>query len=145
MTNTVLIEDLKNVLADSYALYLKTQNYHWNVEGPNFVTLHTLFEQQYTDLVAAIDEIAELIRGLGSKAPGTFKQYSSLTSINDGDENNDAKSMIKDLSDDQDKIALTLNKALKTAQDEDDEVIAGALIDRLTVHRKNKWMLDSSL
>lgn len=135
---------MKHVLADSYALYLKTQNYHWNVEGPRFASLHALFEEQYTDLAAAIDEIAEHIRGLGAKAPGTWKKYDELSSISEGDETLDSESMLKDLANDQDKITTTLNKALKTAQNEDDEVIADALIGRLAVHRKNKWMLESS-
>ena len=136
---------MKHVLADSYALYLKTQNYHWNVEGPRFNTLHALFETQYTDLAMAIDEIAEHIRGLGAKAPGTWKKYEDLSSITEGDETLSADAMLQDLANDQDKIATTLNKALKVAQNEDDEVISDALIGRLTVHRKNKWMLESSL
>lgn len=145
MSNEPVIDAMKHVLADSYALYLKTQNYHWNVSGPQFKTLHELFEEQYTDLTTAIDEIAELIRGLGEKAPGTFKAFQSLTKITDGDEDASAEQMVKDLVKDQDVLSETLNVALKAAQKAEDEVIIGALVDRLTIHRKNKWMLQSSL
>ncbi len=145
MSNKEVIKNLKKLLADSYMLYLKTQNYHWNVEGANFKSLHELFEMQYTDLAQAIDEIAELIRGLGEKAPATFKSYESIASITDGDENASAKEMVEDLAKDQDIIHQTLQDTLKAAQEIDDEVIIGAVVDRMTVHRKNKWMLNSSV
>ena len=138
-------ESLKKVLADSYALYLKTQNYHWNVTGPHFKALHSLFEEQYTDLASAIDEVAELIRGLGEKAPGTWKAYEAITQIKDGDENLSAGDMVNDLMNDQDLIQKTLEEAMKEAEKNNDEVIIGALVERMTVHRKNKWMLQSSL
>ncbi len=138
-------ESLKKVLADSYALYLKTQNYHWNVTGPHFKALHSLFEEQYTDLASAIDEVAELIRGLGEKAPGTWKAYEAITRIKDGDENLSASDMINDLMNDQDIIQKTLEEALKEAEKNNDEVIIGALVERMTTHRKNRWMLQSSL
>ena len=109
MTNQPVIEGLKNVLADSYALYLKTQNYHWNVEGPHFKPLHVLFEEQYTDLATAIDEVAELIRGLGAKAPGTWGAYEALTNIKDGDENASADAMVKALAEDQAVIQQTFD------------------------------------
>lgn len=146
MSNTSpVVAALKHVLADSYALYLKTQNYHWNVEGPYFKTLHLLFEEQYTDLAAAIDEIAELIRGLGAKAPGTWKAYQALYTIEDGDETKSANAMVEDLMADQAKMAATLQKALDAAQEAGDEVVTGVMVERLTVHRKNKWMLNSSI
>lgn len=145
MTNNPVAESLKQVLADSYALSIKTQNYHWNVEGPQFQTLHALFETHYTDLAAAIDEIAELIRGLGEKAPGSFGAYEAITTIEPGDENADATTMVKQLAADQDAITASLNEALSAAQTAGDEVVIGALVDRLTVHRKNKWMLLSSI
>ncbi len=136
---------LKTVLANSYALYLKTQNYHWNVTGPNFKALHSLFEDQYNDLATAIDEIAELIRGLGEKAPGTWKAYEAITHIKDGDENLSANDMVNDLMNDQDIIQKSLEEAIKEAEKNNDEVVIGALVERMTVHRKNKWMLKSSL
>ena len=145
MSDKLVVETLKKVLADSYALYLKTQNYHWNVEGPYFKSLHELFELQYTDLAMAIDEIAELIRGLGSKAPGNWNAYDTVRTIKDGDENADASTMVKDLKNDQDVIVKTIQQALEAAQNAGDEVIIGALVERMTVHRKNGWMLQSSI
>jgi len=145
MANTPVIEELKNVLADNYALYLKTQNYHWNVEGPNFKGLHLLFEEQYTDLAGAIDTVAELIRGLGEKAPGTFDTYIKRTSIKSGNENASAQQMIKDLLESQTLIQKTLQQCLEIAQKAGDEVVAGFMIERLTFHRKASWILKSSL
>lgn len=144
MTNKPVVEGLKTVLADSYALYIKTQNYHWNVEGPNFKALHLLFEEQYTDLAMAIDTTAELIRGLGEKAPGTFDAYTKNTSINPGNENASADQMVKELNEDQAAIQKTLQNTLEAAQKAGDEVVAGFVIERLTVHRKAAWMLKSS-
>ncbi|MBY0533977.1 MAG: DNA starvation/stationary phase protection protein [Rickettsiaceae bacterium] len=145
MANKPVIEGLKNVLADNYALYLKTQNYHWNVEGPNFKGLHLLFEEQYTDLAGAIDTVAELIRGLGEKAPGTFDTYIKRTSIKSGNENASAQQMIKDLLESQTLIQKTLQQCLEIAQKAGDEVVAGFMIERLTFHRKASWILKSSL
>ncbi len=145
MSSSQVISPLKKVLADSYSLYLKTQNYHWNVEGSNFPGLHALFEGQYTDLASAVDEIAELIRSLGEKAPGTFSEFSALSSIEDGNANASAEAMLKDLASDQETITNGLQAALEVAQEVGDEVVIGALVDRMTVHRKNRWMLMSSL
>lgn len=145
MSSKPIIEALKSVLADNYMLYLKTQNYHWNVEGPRFRTLHLMFEEQYKELADAIDTTAELIRGLGDKAPGTFEAYSRHASIKSGNENASADQMISELIADHDKIQKILVKALDIAQKEHDEVITGFLIERLTVHRKAAWMLKSSL
>ncbi len=138
-------QELKLVLADSYALFLKTQNYHWNVTGPNFKSLHELFELQYDDLFAAIDEIAERIRTLGDKAPGSFSKYAEITSIKEGDENKPADQMVTELVEDQALIIKTLNKALKISQGNDDEVTIGMIIDRIAIHEKNAWMLRSSI
>lgn len=145
MTNKLVVEALKNVLADNYALYLKTQNYHWNVEGANFKNLHLLFEEQYIDIATAVDTVAELIRGLGEKAPGTFSAYMKNTIIKDGNENSSADQMVKELTEDQITIQNTLKTALEAAQKAGDEVVAGFMIERLTVHRKAAWMLKSSL
>lgn len=138
-------DSLKKVLADSYTLYLKTQNYHWNVTGSNFQSLHTLFEVQYNDLFLAVDLIAERIRALGYKAPGSFKAYTSITKIEDGNEDASAEEMVKGLADDQGLIIKTLNEALKEAQAQDDEGTIGLLVDRITIHEKNIWMLRSSI
>jgi len=140
-----LNENLKQVLADSYALYIKTQNYHWNITGPNFRSLHLLFEEQYTDLAAAIDEIAERIRTLGDKAPGSFSKYASITNIKDGDENASANNMVKQLSEDQSKIISSLSAALEAAQEKNDEATIGLVVDRISIHEKNAWMLNSSI
>lgn len=140
-----LVNDLKQVLADSYCLYIKTQNFHWNVTGANFQSLHALFEEQYNDLFNANDEIAERIRVLGEKAPGSFRAYAEITIIEDGDENSSAEDMVKTLAADQLKIVKSLNAALKSAQAQDDEATIGLLVDRITVHEKNGWMLRSSI
>lgn len=143
--NNSVAESLKSVLADSYALYLKTQNYHWNVTGPHFAALHALFEMHYTELATAIDEIAELIRGVGEKAPASFNAFNALTTIKAGDENATAETMVKELANDNALIQKTINAALQVSQQADDEVVIGALTERLTVHRKTEWMLKSSL
>ena len=102
MNHEKIANALKSVLADSYSLYFKTQNFHWNVTGPHFKSLHSLFEEQYTDLADAIDEIAERIRWLGQKVPGSLKFYSDLTSISSSDEHADSTTMIKELLQGQD-------------------------------------------
>lgn len=139
------VNALKEVLADSYTLYLKTQNYHWNVTGPHFKSFHLLFEEQYTDLAAAIDEIAERIRALGVKAPGSFAQYSKVTSIKEGDENASANQMVKELAEDQAIILKSLYKALNAAQEAEDEATTALMGDRITIHEKAAWMLRSSV
>lgn len=144
MTNNV-IDALKVTLADSYVLYLKTQNYHWNVTGPNFKSFHLMFEEQYNDLFMAVDMIAERIRALGAKAPGSFAAYATLTNIKEGNENLDAESMVKELAADQDVIAKSLIKALKAAQAAEDEVTVGIMTNRIELHQKNAWMLKSSV
>lgn len=145
MNNEKVIEALKVTLADSYVLYLKTQNYHWNVTGPNFKAFHLMFEEQYNDLFTAVDLIAERIRALGAKAPGSFAIYSKVTNIKEGDENLDATSMLTQLAKDQETISNTLTQALKAAQDIGDEVTVGIMTDRIEIHQKNAWMLRSSL
>lgn len=145
MSNKTVAESLKVVLANSYALYVKTQNFHWNVEGPNFQSLHTLFEEQYTELAAAVDEIAERIRALGEKAPGAFSIYSDLASIPEANENADANSMLKTLADDQQSMVKTLNAAIKIANEANDEATMDLMINRIAIHEKNAWMLKSSI
>lgn len=145
MGDRSVAEALKLVLADSYALYLKTQNYHWNVEGPHFRSIHKLLEEHYQDLSVAIDDIAELIRSLGEKAPGTWKAYEKVTKIENGDENADARTMLTHLKEDQEHIVATLQNGVEIAQKEGDEVVVGMLTDRMGVHRKNHWMLSSML
>ena len=141
---TSLVKSLEVVLADTYALYLKTQNYHWNVEGCCFKELHEMFEEQYDDLSEAIDVCAELIRGLNCKVVGTFEEFSKKTNIKSGNEKASSEDMIKDLLNDQSVIEKSLKSALNEAQKIEDEVVCGFIADRLTVHRKNAWMLKSS-
>ncbi len=145
MKKNPVVVSLEQVLADSYALYLKTQIYHWNVEGANFKSLHELFEEQYKELGSAIDTLAELIRGLGEKVRISFEGLASTTSIDDAREKANALGMVKDLAKDQLLIIKTLDKGLSICQKAGDEVVADALIQRLTAHRKNAWMLNSSV
>ena len=140
-----VVNDLTKFLSGTYALYLKTQNYHWNVTGPNFISLHTMFEDQYNDLFKAIDVIAERIRALDDKAPGTYSAYSKLTKIKDGNENNDYKTMIKELAHDQLLIVETLRITLFNAQKIADEATADIMIERIQAHQKNAWMLNSNI
>lgn len=144
MSKTTLLDTLTAALADSYALYLKTQNYHWNVEGPHFYALHKMFEEQYDDLASAIDEIAERIRGLGHKAPGTFAAFQKHTQITDGDNKAKATSMVDELHQDNQKIVKTLTDAMNAAQAANDESTADLMIARIQHHEKVAWMLRSS-
>jgi starvation-inducible DNA-binding protein len=142
--NTV-VSALEVVLADTYALYLKTQNYHWNVEGRDFKALHEMFESQYNDLFTAIDAIGELIRGLGSRTIGTFEDFSRLTNIKSGNKDASAERMVADLLHDHELIGQTLGKAAKVAEQNGDGVVASCLGERMSVHRKTAWMLKSTL
>lgn len=145
MSNNPVAESLKKVLASSYILSLKTQNYHWNVKGPHFKQLHDLFGEQYNELNTAIDDIAERIRALGTNAPANYSTYQSLSKIEDGKEDQDSISMVKDLANDQKKIVDDLNIAIQVAQKASDESTADLAIGRITAHEKNRWMLESSI
>ncbi|MBU2114635.1 MAG: DNA starvation/stationary phase protection protein [Gammaproteobacteria bacterium] len=134
---------LSVLLADTYTLYLKTHNYHWNVTGPMFQTLHTLFETQYNELALAVDEIAERIRALGEFAPGSYKEYAKLTSIKEADGIPSAEEMIKDLVKGQEAIAKTARSIVPVADNASDEVTLDLLTQRMTVHEKTAWMLRS--
>ena len=145
MSNNPVAQTLKTVLADSYTLYLKTQNYHWNVTGPNFHSLHVMFEEQYTDLAVANDDIAERIRALGEVAPGSYKAFSKLATVKEADDTPpDASTMVKHLAQDQTVLLASLQDALEAAQKAGDEVTVGMVSERMTVHEKNRWMLQSS-
>jgi len=136
---------LSSVLADSYLLYLKTHNYHWNVTGKLFHSLHEQFEEQYTELAEAIDEIAERIRALGFRAPGTFKEFQSLTSIEEDSDQPDAKEMVSRLVGGNEQLLRTAREALKPAQEGEDEATIDLLTQRLDIHSKTAWMLRSHL
>ena len=137
--------ELSKALADSYALYLKTHGYHWNVRGPNFASLHALFMEQYTEMWGAIDSVAERIRALGQLAPQGYGAFGNLSSIKDGDPTKDATAMIKDLIESHESLIGTLYGVLPTAQEAGDEVTASLISDRLTAHEKHVWMLRASL
>ncbi len=136
---------LSRLLADSYTLYLKTHNYHWNVEGPLFNSLHLMFEQHYTELAAAIDEIAERIRALGVKAPGSYAAFTALTDIDDATGNESAEDMIRELVKGQETVARTAREAFKAADKAGDQPTADLLTQRMQIHEKNAWMLRSML
>ena len=136
---------LSKLLADSYSLYLKTHNYHWNVEGPLFNTLHLMFEEHYTELAAAVDEIAERIRALGVKAPGSYTAFGNLTSIDEASGDESAEDMIRQLVIGQETVARTAREAIKAAEAASDEPTADLLTQRMQIHEKNAWMLRSML
>ncbi|MGI9326916.1 MAG: Dps family protein [Pseudomonadales bacterium] len=134
---------LSRLLADSYTLYLKTHNYHWNVTGPRFRDLHLLFEEQYTELAAAVDLIAERIRTLGVKAPGSYSAFARLTQIQEEDDIPSAEQMLQNLVVAQETLVRTAREVLPTAQDADDESSTSLIADRMVVHEKSAWMLRS--
>lgn len=136
---------LSKVLADTYVLYLKTHNYHWNVEGPRFRSFHEIFEEQYRDLWESIDEIAERIRALGHYAPGTYAKLKALATVKDNEKIPGAEDMLRELIADNETVVKTIRSALPTTEDAGDEVSAGLLVDRLTVHEKQLWMMRSML
>lgn len=136
-----IADGLSRVLADSYTLYLKTHNFHWNVEGPGFQGLHNLFEKQYEDLAAAVDDIAERIRALGHYAPGSYTEFAELASVKEQPKKPDAQAMVRELADDQDTIVGTMRKVIQTARDADDPATEDLLVARIQTHEKNAWML----
>ena len=140
-----IAKGLSKVLADTYTLYLKTHNYHWNVTGPQFNALHTMFETQYTELATAIDEIAERIRALGHFAPGSYKEYAALTSIEDGDSGKNAEAMIRDLVKGQEAVVRTCRDTFPLAEAASDEPTCDLLTVRMQTHEKTAWMLRSML
>ena len=136
---------LSRMLADTYLLYLKTHNFHWNVEGPMFQTLHTMFMEQYTEAWNAIDLIAERIRALGHYAPGTYKEYLKLGSIKETDGVPKAEQMVKLLIQAQESVTRTARAVLPVADDANDQPTLDLLTQRMNVHEKNAWMLRSLL
>jgi starvation-inducible DNA-binding protein len=136
---------LSKLLADSYLLYLKTQNYHWNVTGKMFRPLHTLFEEQYRSLAEAIDEIAERIRVLGEFAPGSFTSFTKLTSIREENGQPSAEEMIYNLAVANESVTSTAREILGICEEAEDDVTAGLLVERMQYHEKNAWMLRSMI
>lgn len=136
---------LSKLLADSYTLYLKTHNYHWNVTGPLFNTLHVMFEDQYSELATAVDEIAERIRALGVPAPGSYKEFTKLAAVEEADGGESAEEMIRQLVIGQETVARTAREAFPAADKANDEPTADLLTQRMQIHEKNAWMLRSML
>jgi starvation-inducible DNA-binding protein len=132
---------LSKLLADTYAVYLKTHGYHWNVRGPNFASLHALFMTQYTEMWAAIDLVAERIRALGQLAPQGYGAFAALSTIKDGDPSKDAQAMLQDLLADHETLIATA----KAAREGADDVTAAVIDARVDAHQKHAWMLRASL
>jgi starvation-inducible DNA-binding protein len=136
-----IAEALSRMLADSYILYLKTHNFHWNVTGPMFQTLHIMFMQQYTELWNALDLIAERIRALGHPAPGSYKRYVELSTIKEEQGVPSAGDMIRQLVAGQEAVTRTARAAFRVADGADDQPTADLLTQRMEIHEKNAWML----
>ncbi|MCP5267618.1 MAG: DNA starvation/stationary phase protection protein [Zoogloeaceae bacterium] len=140
-----IAEGLSHLLADTYTLYLKTHNFHWNVTGPMFQTLHNLFMTQYTEMWNALDVVAERIRALGYPAPGSYKQFVELSSIPEEDGVPKAKEMIRQLVAGQEAVARTARRVFVIVEKANDQPTADLLTQRMEVHEKNAWMLRSLL
>jgi len=140
-----IAKGLSRLLADTYTLYLQTHNFHWNVTGPMFNTLHLMFETQYTELAAAVDLIAERIRALGFPAPGTYKDYSKLASIQEIEGVPNAEDMVRALVKGQEAVVRTAREIFPVVEKASDEPTADLLTQRMQVHEKTAWMLRSLL
>ena len=140
-----IAEGLSRVLADNYTLYLKTHNFHWNVTGPQFNTLHIMFMEQYTELWNAVDLVAERIRALGHPAPGSYSEFSKLASIKEASGVPKAKEMLKQLVAGHEAVARTIRKVFPSAEAAHDQPTMDLLTQRLQVHEKTAWMLRSML
>lgn len=141
----VIAKGLCKFLADTYTLYLKTHNFHWNVTGPMFQTLHLMFEQHYNELWTAIDVIAERIRSLGVYAPGTYAELSSLTSIKEVQAPVKDTDMIRSLVEGHEAVIRTARSIFPAAEKAVDQVTMDLLTQRMEVHEKTTWMLRSLL
>ena len=140
-----IAQGLSRVLADSYTLYLKTHNFHWNVTGPMFQTLHLMFETQYTELATAVDLIAERIRALGHPAPGSYADYAKLATIKDATGVPPARKMIADLVAGQEAVVRTARQVFPLAEKASDQPTMDLLTQRMQLHEKTAWMLRSLL
>ena len=145
VSRQTIAEGLSRLLADTYTLYLKTHNFHWNVTGPRFQSLHLMFEQQYTELALAVDSVAERIRTLGYPAPGSYSEYARLSSIAETAGVPEAEEMIRLLISGNEAVAKTARSILATAEEAQDEATVDLLVQRMQIHEKTAWMLRSSL
>lgn len=136
---------LKHLLADTYTLYLQTHNFHWNVTGRQFRDLHTMFEEHYNELALAVDDIAERVRTLGFVAPGTYRAFSELSSIQEVEGVPKSEEMVEILKNSHELIVRTCRTALAAAQEANDESSAALISDRMAVHEKTAWMLRALL
>ncbi len=136
---------LSRLLADSYTLYLKTHNYHWNVTGPHFQSLHLMFQTHYTELATAVDDIAERIRALGEFAPGTYSAFVKLSKVTEEDGVPSWQEMVKNLQQAHETVVRTCREILPKAQDAGDESSVSLISDRMVVHEKTAWMLRALL
>jgi len=140
-----IAEGLSRVLADTYTLYLKTHQYHWNVTGPQFRSLHLMFEEQYRELWAATDEIAERIRALGEFAPGTYAEFTKLSSIQEDNTVPSSDQMVKNLVKGHEQVVKTARDLFKVADEAGDEVTADLMVQRMQASEKTAWMLRSTV
>lgn len=140
-----IAHNISLLLADTYVLYAKTQNFHWNVIDPRFYSLHIFLEKQYEELAEALDEIAERIRMLGEHAPGNLKQFIEMTNLKEASQEINGDKMIKQLLDDHEAICAFIRKGIELASSLGDEGTADLLIQRLRAHEKHAWMLRSHL
>ena len=136
-----IAEGLKRLLADSYTLYLQSHNFHWNVTGPQFRELHLMFEEHYTELATAVDDVAERIRTLDVPAPGTDKSFAELSSIKEVEGVPAAKDMVEILTQGHQQVVKTCREVLSIAQEANDESTASLVSDRMRIHEKTAWML----
>ncbi|RLU03674.1 MAG: DNA starvation/stationary phase protection protein [Ketobacter sp.] len=136
-----IAEGLKRLLADTYTLYLQTHNFHWNVTGPQFRELHLMFEEHYTEMAVAVDDIAERIRTLDVVAPGTYKEFARLSSVQEVDNIPSGTEMVDILTQGHEQVVRTCREALKMAQEAADESTAALVSDRMRIHEKTAWML----
>lgn len=141
--NSGITKGLTQVLADTFVLYFKTHSFHWNVEGPHFKALHDLFEEQYTELWEATDEIAERIRALDEYGPNNFKEMLGKATLKESGQLPDEKGMLQQLEEDNRAIVDGIYSVLRTAEDAGDEITTDMMIERATVHEKAAWMLKS--
>ncbi|MBI5919449.1 MAG: DNA starvation/stationary phase protection protein [Nitrosomonadales bacterium] len=140
-----IAEGLKHLLADTYTLYLKTHNFHWNVTGPMFQTLHLLFMDMYNEQWMAVDLLAERIRALGFPAPGSYREFTALTCIPESEGSPDAREMIRQLIAGQESVVRTARAMFPVVNEANDQPTADVLTQRMQIHEKNAWMLRSLL
>lgn len=144
MSSKKVADALTKSLADSFVLYMKTHSFHWNVKGPNFKSLHDLFEEQYTEIWEATDEIAERIRAIGELAPNNYEEMAKIASIKPAGQTPDADGMVQILAEDNRAIVKTLYSTLKAAEEQDDEATIDLMVERVAAHEKAAWMLEST-